>query len=371
MNPLLFLVPRIKSRPVVRPEAGARPGTLMVTGEAEPTRMIRHVYGRESYTVEPVDPARLEQSVQLRPGEVVWLEVCGLKDTDTLRRLGALLELHPLLIEDIVHTHQRPKLEQVPGGLMLFLRALNPRTDNTIENEQVSLLLRPGLLVTFCEFSGELFEPIKKRLREAVGKIREAGADYLMYAVVDLIIDKLFPVIEIYADTIDDIEEQVHQRQDPVVPVALQNLRRELRRLRRAVLPLRDSVSTLSRGQIAPVSGEVAFAFRDCHDHLIQVAEFADNNLERATETVNLYLTLLSEKTNQVMKVLTIIATIFIPLTFICGVYGMNFDTAASPYNMPELRWAYGYPAFWAVSVGITLLMLWWFRRRGWLGGQK
>jgi magnesium transporter len=317
-----------------------------------------------------VELEKIVEALQPIPGKIIWADIQGLGDADAMRRIGEALGLHPLTLEDIVHTHQRPKLEEFDSYLFAVVRAVQLREDGHIDNEQVSLVLKDGVLVTFQERPGDGFDPIRRRLRERKGPIRKSGTDYLFYAVIDAIIDNYFPVLDAYGDAMDQLDEQVRENPIPAVSTAVHAMRRELRQFRRTVWPLREITSALGRGEHDLVSDKVRPAFRDCYDHLVQAADFIEGSRERASDLAVLYLTMVSEKTNQVMKVLTIIATIFIPLTFLCGLYGMNFDPEASPYNMPELKWRYGYIAFWLATAVIMTGMLWFFRHKGWIGGS-
>ena len=284
--------------------------------------------------------------------------------------MGEALGLHQLTVEDVVHVNQRPKQEEFADYLLVILRAVRVRAgeDNTVDNEQISMVLREGLLVTFQERPGDGFDPVRRRLREGKGQIRRAGADYLAYALLDAVIDNYFPVVELYQDAMDQLDDEIRVNPSWEKSASIHLMRRELRQLRRAVWPLRDVAGALGRTDLEMISAGVKPALRDCHDHVIQVADFVESARERASDLGDLYMTIVSERTNQVMKVLTIIATIFIPLTFLCGLYGMNFDSAASPYNMPELKWRFGYPALWGVMVVSVTGMLLFFRHRGWIG---
>jgi len=359
-------IPKIRRRKPSRPTPGAVPGTLAPVPEATAPTITRFEYDGGRCEVSTIDPGELEGALTGRPGAVVWIDVQGLGDTDLLRRLAVVLGLHPLLLEDIVHLHERPKLEDDPDHLFTVMRRFRS-VDGHIENEQLSCLLRGNLLITFQERPGDGFDPVRRRLREDKGTIRRRGADYLLYALLDSAIDDYFPVLELYGDTMDSLDEELRARPDPALAEAVHTMRRELRQLRRAIWPLRDVVNALSRGGASHVDAALATSFRDCYDHVAQLADLVESFRERAADLAGLYQTMIGERTNQVMKVLTIIATIFIPLTFLCGLYGMNFDTS-SPFNMPELRWRYGYIGFWAVTVGTLVGMLWFFARKGWLG---
>jgi magnesium transporter len=321
--------------------------------------------------VERVAAEGLAAALAPEPGKVVWIDVQGLGDGELIRQVGAALGLHPLTVEDVVHHHQRPKVEEFDDYLLLVLRMVRHQGEGRVDNEQLSLVLREGLLVTFQERPGDGFEPVRRRLREGKGQIRRSGADYLAYALVDAAIDNYFPVLELYGDTMEALDERVRQDPSPQVSAAIHGMRRELRHLRRAAWPLRDVAAALGRIEHPLLGKRVRPMFRDCYDHVVQVADFVEGTRERASELADLYLAMMGERTNQVMKVLTIISTIFIPLTFLCGLYGMNFDGAVSPFNMPELRWRYGYPALLLLMLVVFLGQILFFRRRGWIGGRS
>ena len=361
-------VPRFRRRKARMPAPGAAPGTLAVPAELPEPVVRRMVFGPDRCETIEVAPETLGEALAPAEGAVVWVDVQGLGDGSLVRRIGELLGLHPLIVEDIVHHHQRPKVEEYPDHLYVVLRALRLLDDQRVDNEQLSLVLKPGLLVTFQERPGDGFEPVRRRLREGKGILRRESVDYLAYALIDAAIDDYFPVLELYGDTMDQLDDQVRDNPTPAVAGAIHQMRRELRQFRRAAWPLRDLAAALGRNDYDLIKEATRLALRDCHDHAVQVAEFVEGNRERASDLADLYTTQVSERTNQVMKVLTIIATIFIPLTFLSGLYGMNFDPEASPYNMPELKWRYGYLAFWAAAVVVFLGMLWFFRHKGWLG---
>jgi len=361
-------IPRFRIRKVKKPAPGAMPGTLSVSAELPPPRITRFAYDQKSCDSSEIDGSDLDRALAPEPGKVVWVDVQGLGDGEVIQKIGAILGLHPLTIEDVAHVHQRPKLEEFDDHLFVSMRAVRLADDQRIENEQLSLVLKPGLLLTFQERPGDGFAPVRRRLKEGKGQLRKSGADYLFYALIDSAIDNYYPVLELYGDTMDRLDDQVREDPRPATSASVHSMRRELRQLRRAVWPLRDVAGMLSRSDLDQVTAPVRVAFRDCHDHAVQVAEFVESNRERASDLADLYLAMVGEKTNQVMKILTIIATIFIPLTFLCGVYGMNFKTEVSPYNMPELSWRFGYPFFWATAIIIFAGMLWYFRHKGWLG---
>ncbi len=361
-------VPKIRRSRVKKPAPGALPGTLVIPESPGEVLLTRLEYGRESLSFDVVPIDHLEAALEPKPGSVVWVEVRGSGNAELISRIGTKLALDPLTLEDIAHIHQRPKIEEFGNYVFLTLRGIRKTDETQIENEQVSFVLAGSVLITFQERPGDPFEPVRRRLQEGRGVIGSRGADYLFYALLDVIIDHYFPVVEVYGDSLDQLEESIRQNPLPSHSQALHALRRELRQLRRAAWPLREVLNRLSRTEVKGFSPELGSSFRDCADHLMQAADFIEGSRERAGDMGDLYQSMVGEKTNQVMKMLTIISTIFIPLSFLCGLYGMNFNTEASPWNMPELNWRYGYPVFIGLLLTLGLGMLWMFGKRGWLG---
>ncbi len=363
-------IPIIRRRKVRKPAPGSPPGTFEFPPDRPPVQMYRFSFGPQEIEEGAVPEQELEKALTPQPGRVLWLDIQGLPRAEILERLGTGLGLSPLTLEDIVHTAQRPKLEEFDDYLFVVIREYRRLKTGEIESDQISFILKPGLLVTIQEIPGDDFDPVRKRLRDARSQLRRNGADYLAYALIDATIDSYFPVLETIGEAMDRLEDSVWRNPNPEVSAAVHRMRRELRHLRRAVWPLRDVAATLGRVEIESITEQTRISFRDCHDHSLQVADFLETSHERASDLADLYLTIISERTNQVMKVLTVIGTIFLPLTFLCGVYGMNFDRA-SPLNMPELGWRFGYLAFWAVTLVIAVGMLILFFRRGWLGNRN
>jgi len=366
-------MPSIRRKRIAGPAPGSRPGTLVVHQDLPPPVIWRHLYDKDGYETEQIPSNGLAAALQPHPDKSVWVDIQGLGDSDLLSRAGEALKLSLLTVEDIAHVRQRPKLEEFEDHLFVVMRAVHLLDDgNTIESEQLSLVLRQGLLVTFQERPGDNFEPVRRRLKEGKGGlIRTAGAGYLAYALLDANIDAYFPALDLYENSMESLDEEVRHNPTWDKSAAIHLMRRELRQLRRAVWPLRDVTGALGRSDVMLISKKIQPFFRDCHDHVIQAIEFVEGARERAADLADLYTTMVGEKANQVMKVLTIIATIFIPLTFLCGLYGMNFDTAISPYNMPELKWRFGYLSLWGVMLLVVSGMLLVFRRKGWLGQRS
>ena len=362
-----FPVIRLRRRRAVRPPPGSVPGTVVLPAVVAKPKIMLCTYSMNKAETHPVEPEEIERILSEPSDANRWLDIQGLGDVGLLQLIGRVLGLHPLTVEDIAHTHQRPKVEDFEGHFFVSTRAVYIKDGLTIENEQLSLIVAPGLLVTFQEREGDAFDSVRNRIAQGKGKIRSMATDYLAWALLDTTIDHYFPVLEAYAATMDDLDDAVRANPEPHQSQAIHQIRRELRSLRRAIWPVRDICNTLSRGDFDLVDKATRPAFRDSTDQILSLTDALEGARERASDVADLYMVMMGERTNQVMKVLTIVATIFIPLTFLCGLYGMNFDPEVSPYNMPELKWRYGYLFFWSVTVVCLFFMLWLFRRKGWL----
>jgi magnesium transporter len=345
---------------------GAAPGTLIAQPDLPPPTIRRISYGPGSVSEETVESLdALEESFERWP--VTWVDVSGLGDVDTIRRIGEIFHLHPLALEDILNVHQRAKVEMYGDDLFMVCR-MPTVGEHHLETEQIGLFLGKNFVLSFQERLGDCLDPVRSRIRGGQGYLRAAGPDYLLYALVDAIVDSYFPVIEEYGDRVDGFEEEIlrHPRKDVIRRIHA--VKRDLIGLRRIVWPLRDAVQALSRETGALLTEETRLFVRDTFDHAVRIIELVENDRELASALVDLHLSILSHRMNDVMRVLTVIATIFIPLSFITGVYGMNFDPEASRWNMPELEWALGYPFALALMAGVALLLLSYFRRKGWIG---
>lgn len=351
-----------KKKRRTRPErVGAPPGTLSVPEDAVASKVRVTRYDATSITErEGVD------NIDQGPKGVVWVDVVGLGSLDVLTKVSDRFGLHPLAMEDVVSTHQRAKAEDYPKTLFVVLRAIR-EVDKEADLEQMSFFIGEGFVVTFQEREGDAFEPVRERLRAGKGRIRTQGATYLAYALLDATIDAMFPLLETYGDRIEALERDVFHDPRPDLAESIHALKNEVMRLRRTVLPLREALSRLMRLDNPLVDEDVRLYLRDCLDHLTQMVELLESQREMATTLVDAHLSSLGHRSNEVMKVLTMVATIFIPLSFLAGIYGMNFDASASPYNMPELGFAYGYPTLIAVMLAVACGMLVYFRRKDWL----
>ncbi len=343
---------------------GTAPGTLHVDPDA-PRPMIQVLaYGPDGVVEDTVEePEDLGRYLGRWP--VTWVNVDGLGDAATLERLGAVFGLHRLALEDVVHVHQRAKVEQY--GDRVFIVARMVRRGEVLEGEQLSLFLGAHAVVTFQERPGDVFEAVRERIRHSGKKIRTAGADYLAYALLDAVVDGYFPVLEEFGERLEQLEERIFARPDETTVTALHQVRRELLDLRRSVWPQRDALNALMRDEVEPFAEETRLYLRDVYDHAVRVIDLVETYRESASSLMDVYLSSLSHRMNEVMKILTIIATIFIPLSFIAGVYGMNFDPEVSPWNMPELGWSFGYPLALAIMLAVACGLVWYFRRKRWL----
>lgn len=345
-----------------RPPPGAMPGTLLIDAEAPPPRLTVLAYGPDSYTEEEVsDLGRLDELCREWP--VVWLNVDSLSDEPLLRAIGEHLDLHRLVLEDVVNLGQRSKAEFYDDVLFIVLRIPDVERGDT---EQVSLLVRDGLVVTLREHSGDCFEAVRDRIRHSKGKIRVRIADYLAYALLDAAVDHYFPVLDEAGLALDSLEDRVFEEPTPETLEQIHSLKRSLVSLRKAIWPYRELLNTLMRDAGSIFADETQPYLRDCYDHVVRLIDLVEAQREVTSDLQNMYLSTVSNRMNEVMKVLTIIATIFIPLSFIAGVYGMNFDPAASRWNMPELGWALGYPAALMLMGLVAGGLLVFIGRKGW-----
>jgi magnesium transporter len=293
--------------------------------------------------------------------------VQGLGDEEVLMSLGEVFQLHPLMLEDVVNVPQRPKVEDYGDQLLIIARMVMIKPGDGFISEQVSLILGKHYLTTVQEEpERDCFGPVRHRIKNGKGIIRKQGPDYLAYALLDAVIDGFFPVLEAYGERIEALENEVVTAPSRQTLEKIHLIRRELLDLRRAIWPQRDAITALMRDGSPLISQEVSVYLRDCYDHTIQVLDMVETYRELASSLMDVYLSSISNKMNEVMKVLTVISTVFIPLTFVAGIYGMNFNTEKSPLNMPELNWYWGYVVCWAVMLTIAAGLIYYFWRKGW-----
>ncbi len=347
---------------------GTPPGTLAeALPQAWPLR-IKLVDFTESEFFEQ-ELARAEESVPFLQAETVtWIHVQGHAEAETLRQLGTTFGLHPLALEDVSNSGQRPKSDAYDGQLFVIM-GLPVLEESSVRVEQVSLFVGGNYVISFHDGQHDPFEPVRKRLRLRSGKIRARGTDYLLYALMDVVIDQGFPLLEGFGLEVEELEEEVMARPTQATLGRIHVLKREMLLFRRMMWPHREVINTLLRDQDGLIGEDTRVYLRDVYDHTVQVIDLLETYRDMAAGMMDVYLSSVSNRLNEVMRVLTVISTIFIPLTFITGIYGMNFGSRGhpSPWAMPELDWAYGYPAVLLLMLAVVAFMLRLFRRRGWL----
>jgi len=316
----------------------------------------------KEFTIRTVD----ELDDELGSGyAVLWLNVVGLGDHHCMEQIAKRFNLHPLALEDVVHLGQRPKVDEYENFLFAVIRMPHENPDRLV-TEQVSIFLGEGFVITFQEYEGDCLEEVRKRIRTGGIRLRDGGPDYLTYAIIDAVIDHHFPALEEYGDRLEQIEDNVLAKSSENQLNEIHTIKRDLITLRRVIWPLRDALNTTIRDSHKLIKPETTVYLRDCYDHAVQLMDLVESGRELCSDLISLYLTQVNNRMNEVMKVLTIIATIFIPLTFIVGLYGMNFDRK-SPWNMPELGWHYGYPLSLAIMVITAVGLVWFMARKGWI----
>ncbi len=344
---------------------GARPGSIEIHPEAKPAKIHITSYGPDG--IEQQSECTVDQIQEIMGKRAVtWIDIVGIGSTETFEQVGSLLGLHRLALSDVAHVPQRPKVEDYPE--QIFLVAQVPMTGTAGETGQVSFFLGKDYVLSWQEFPGREFVAVRERLQHTGRPIRQLGADYLLYALVDAAVDAFFPKLGQLGDQLDELEEQIYDNADTSMIVELHSLRRQVRHLRSVMWPLREAVSSLMSNHEWMISKDVSVYLRDCHDHTVQVIDTLELYRESCSDLRDYYNTEVSNRLNEVMKVLTIIATIFIPLSFIAGVYGMNFDPEVSKLNMPELKYRWGYPMVLGLMAAVAVGQLLFFRWRGWLG---
>jgi magnesium transporter len=342
---------------------GLSPGTLIHVGErkVEKTKISILDYseeGLEETVAESIDACRRYKESET----VSWINISGIHDVEMIQRLGDIFGLHPLVLEDIVNTEQRPKMDDFEDYLFIVLKMVYPDQDrHLIQYEQVSLIVGSGYVISLQEVEEDVFNPVRERIQKGKGRIRKKGSDYLAYTLIDMIIDHYFTVLEVLGEQIESLEDEAMDEPEAQSLSLIQDLKKEVLFVRKSIWPLREIINAMTRGESKIILEETVVYLRDVYDHTIQVIDTAETYRELLSGTLDVYLSNVSNRMNEVMKVLTIIATTFIPLTFIAGIYGMNFKF------MPELEWVWSYPVLWIIFVLIFVLMLLWFRKKKWL----
>lgn len=346
---------------------GTAPGTLSTSSSQPSPKLILIDYSADT-AMRMFISAPHEAQSYLDQESISWLDVQGLGNLDVLQQVGKIFQLHPLILEDVVNVPQRPKVERYGNQLVIITQMITliPGSQR-YASEQISLILGPNYLLTVQEEPNfDCFESIRSRIQLDKGTIRQMKADYLAYALLDAIVDGFFPVLEAYGERLESLEDEVLVKPNQRVLRDIYRLKREMSALRHFIWLQRDTLATLSREHSDFVSRELEIYLRDCYDHAVQLLDIVESYRDACAGLMDIHLSVVSNRMNEVMKTLTVISTIFIPLTFIAGIYGMNFNSATSPLNMPELNWYWGYPFVWFVMVAISLSLIYFFWRRGW-----
>jgi magnesium transporter len=344
-------------------KAGMPPGTLHPNGEPRTGPVRITVIDYDADHVEERKVEAIEECYPYRDtATVTWINIDGLANTEVIEKIGRHFSIHPLILEDLLNTDQRPKMEDLEDYLYLNLKMLMlPEGSREIKVEHVSLIIGKNYLISFQEDIGDVFDPVRERIRKEGGRVRKSGPDYLAYSLIDNIVDNYFGVMEKIEEWVESLEEELVVNATRESLQKINRLKKDMIFLRKAVWPLREMILALERMESPLIRQDTRIYLRDVYDHAIQVIDTLETFRDMVSGMIDIYLSSLSFKMNEIMKVLTLIATIFIPLTFVAGVYGMNFR------NMPELAWEFGYYAVWGIMIAIVVIMLVYFRKRQWI----
>ncbi len=356
---MLKLIPKKFSR-----KSGMPPGSLVYVGEKKTEKPEINIFDYDDADIKEKKIEDLEEISQFVDSRAVsWINVDGLHEVELIEKIGDKFNIHPLVLEDVLNTGQRPKVEDYDKYHFIVMKMITYSEDkgNGLDIEQVSFVLGDNYLISFQERPGDVFDPVRQRLRNHKGKVRKMGADYLCYTLLDAIVDNYFGVIEKFGDRIEALEESLLVDSTKKELVRIQNLKKGISFLRKSVLPVREVAGRLEQSESELISKVTKIYFRDVYDHTIQVMESIESFREMSAGMLEIYLSNLSNKMNAVMKTLTVIATMFIPLTFVVGIYGMNFK------YMPELEYKWGYAAVWVVMISIIIGMIIYFNKKDWL----
>jgi magnesium transporter len=345
-------------------KSGLAPGSLVYIGEPRSSapRIRRTIFSSDTYEETEYDswnPAILDAP----SGSVVWLDIDGIHDVPFIEQLGASCNLHPLMLEDLLNTTKRPKLEEFDETLFVLLKACHPGpSGKRIITEQVSLVLTPTLAITFQEKNAvDIFKPIRDRIRNGKGRIRKSTVDYLAYSLLDAIVDSYFSGLELIGERVEKLEQEALTKPTERTLAEIYKSKRVIMQLRRALWPLREMISQLVREESAHFTASTQVFLRDIYDHVVELVDILEGYREMSAALMEIYLSGLSNRMNNVMMLLAMVSTVFMPLSFIAGLYGMNFQ------HMPELSWKYGYPLVLSAMLAVAIFMLTLFKRRGWL----
>lgn len=343
---------------------GLPPGSVIFTGNKKVEKILIHYLQYDSETLEEKVIDSHEENIfhQSPEDKVDWYDMRGIHDSELIQLIGQTFDIHPLILEDVADVHQRPKFEEYEQGVFISLRALQFDTESCkIQTEQVTLYFCKGFIATFQENESDLFDFVRQRIQAGKGKIRHRGSDYLAYAIVDVIVDNYFLVMEEIESVIEGLEETLIEDEDANIKSEIHSLKKELLSLRKSVSPLREAISRFSKSESQFIEEHNRIFIRDLYDHTIQIMDMVESYRDMLNGLQDLFLTEVSFRMNKVMQLLTLISTIFIPLSFLAGLYGMNFA------NMPELHYQNGYYVLLAVMAVLAIGLLWYFKRKKWI----
>ncbi len=344
-------------------KAGSSPGTLVHIGEKklEQTRITLIDFDEDNFQERLLET--VEEAFPLRDLPTkTWINIDGLHDIDVIEKTGRHFNIHPLVLEDILNTGQRPKAEEFENVLFVVLKMLDyDKAAEKIRSEQFSLVLGSNFLITFQEVPGDVFNPVRERIRKPQTRIRKSGCDYLAYTLIDAIVDHYFIILEALGDKIEDLEAELLDNPSQSTMGIIHGLKQEMIYVRKHIWPIREIINSLVKNESSLVQEQTHVYFRDVYDHTIQVMDTIESYRDILSSMLDIYLSSVSNKMNEIMKVLTIIATIFIPITFVAGIYGMNFK------YMPELEWRWGYFMVWTLIVIVAGIMIGYFKKKQWL----
>ncbi len=342
---------------------GLPPGSLVHIGEKKTDKVKISVIDYDQNNLEEKEVNKIEECFPFKKKPTVtWVNIDGLHEVDVIEKIGNYFEVHPLVLEDILNTDQRPKMENFDKYIFFIIKMLYfDEKLHEIHTEQVSLILGGNFVISFQESIGDVFDPIRERISNSKGRIRSKGTDYLVYSLLDAIVDNYFIILEKVGEKVEDMEEDLISNPTPSTLQEIYNLKREMIYLRKSVWPLREVISGLQRDESALIQESTEVYLRDIYDHTIQVIDTIETFRDMISGMLDMYMSSVSNKMNEVMKVLTIFAAIFIPLTFVVGVYGMNFDI------MPELHWQWGYLIIWVIIILVAFSMIIYFKQKKWL----
>jgi len=350
-------------------KSGLPPGSLIHIGEQKIEKVRITVLDYDESNVEIKEIEKVEECFSFKDtATVTWINVDGLHEVAVEQELGKCYGIHPLIMEDILNTNQRTKTDIFDDYIFIVFKMLTYNEElKKLDAEQVSLILGKNYVITFQEKEGDIFDSLRNRIKSGKGRIRKMGADYLAYALIDAVVDNYYKVLESIGEEIEYIEEELVSNPMPFTLQRIHELKREMIFLRRSVWPLREIIGGLERDEIPLIKKTTNIYLRDLYDHTIQVIDTVETYRDMISGMLDVYLSSISNKMNEIMKVLTIFAAIFIPLTFVAGIYGMNFNTEKSPFNMPELSWYFGYPFALGIMAAIGLILIVYFRKKKWM----